>query len=94
MLIFSNEVGGSFFSTSDPPKYLWPPTIRGQIWSSAPQVSVGLVKVEGPKNIEGLVKMSIQVKTTMTMKEAGITLTQAAAVLARKDHLRLLLQFG
>ena len=55
---------------------------------------MGLVKVEGPKNIEGLVKMGTQAKTMMTMKEAGMTLTQAGAVLARKDHLRLLLQFG
>ena len=94
MLIFSNEVGGSIYSTSDSPKYLLPLTIRGQIWSSALQVSVGLVKVEGPKNIEGLVKMRTKVKTMMTMKAAGMTLTQAAAFLARKDHLRLLLQFG
>ena len=55
---------------------------------------MGLVKVEGPKNIEGLVKMSIQAKTKMTMKEAGTTLIQAAAVLAREDHLKLLLEFG
>ena len=61
---------------------------------SALQVSVGLVKVEGPKNIEGLVKMRIQVKRMMTMKAPGMTVTQAAVVLAREDHLRLLLQFG
>ena len=54
------------------------------------------MKVEGPKNIEGLLKSqkSCQVKTMMPMKVAGMTLTQAAVVLAREDHLRLLLQFG
>ena len=55
---------------------------------------MGLVKVEGPKNIEGLVKMRIQVKRMMAMKAPGMTVTQAAVVLAREDHLRLLLQFG
>ena len=49
-----------------PAKDFGPLTIMGQISyqrSFALQVSVGLVRVEGDKNIEGLVKVKIQVKT-------------------------------
>ena len=64
---------------------------------------MGLVRVEGDKTIEGLAKVKIKVKTFLSiimmlvddMKlSSGMTLTQAAAVLAREDHLKLLLQFG
>ena len=51
---------------------------------------MGLVKVEGSKNVEG----KNEEPSLNNERISGMTLTQAAAVLAREDHLRLLLQFG
>ena len=65
---------------------------------------MALVKVEldGDETVEGLAKpksevifLAIVVDTQLLMMNPpGVTLIQAAAVMAREDHLRLLLEYG
>lgn len=64
---------------------------------------MALVKVEldGDETVEGLAKLKSEIflaivvdTQLLMMNPPGVTLIQAAAVMAREDHLRLLLEYG
>ena len=65
---------------------------------------MALVKVEldGDETVEGLAKLKSEViflaivvdTQLLMMNPPGVTLIQAAAAMAREDHLRLLLEYG
>ena len=64
---------------------------------------MALVKVEldGDETVEGLAKLKSEIflaivvdTQLLMMNPPGVTLIQAAAVMAREDHLRLLLKYG
>ena len=64
---------------------------------------MALVKVEldGDETVEGLAKLKSEIclaivvdTQLLMMNPPGVTLIQAAAAMAREDHLRLLLEYG
>ena len=64
---------------------------------------MALVKVEldVDETVEGLAKLKSEIflaivvdTQLLMMNPPGVTLIQAAAVMAREDHLRLLLEYG